>query len=73
MKFTKSLKPYIIVTLLFISIAIIFNTIETFIFCKYQNSVSFLTIFQSYVNIITVFSLYALIILPLYLLIGLLK
>ena len=73
MKFTKSLKPYIIVTLLFISTGIIFNTIEAVIFCKYQNSVSFLTIFQSYVNIIAVFCLYSLIILPLYVLIGLLK
>jgi len=72
-KIISTLTPFCLSALVFIISGIILNTVETFIFCKYQDSVPFLTIFQSYVNIITVFSLYALIILPLYLLIGLLK
>ncbi|MDR2970876.1 MAG: LTA synthase family protein [Bacteroidales bacterium] len=73
MKIIKLLKPYIVSTLLFLFIGIIFKTIET-VFCfSTQNTISFSTIIKSYFNLITAFSLYAFIILPLYLLIGLLS
>jgi uncharacterized sulfatase len=64
------LKPFLITVMLFIASGLIFKTIETIVFCKYQDSVSFFTIIQSYINIITVFSLYSVIVLPLYILTG---
>ena len=72
-KIIRILKPYLILATLFIVIGFIFNTFETYFFYKYQDIVSFSTVLQSYFNIITVLSLYSLIILPFYLLVGLLK
>ena len=72
-KITQFFKPYIVLVLLFIFMGIIFNTIETISFCKIQNTTTFSTILQSYFNIIAVFSLYSAIILPFYLLIGILN
>jgi len=69
----KLLKPYLIVVILFLFTGYLFNAVETFSFCKTQEATSFLTILQSFFNITTVFCLYALIILPFYLLVGLLK
>jgi len=72
-KAIKILKPYLISVILFILAGWIFNTIETVLFVKYQDATPFSTIIQSYFNITTVFSLYALIILPFYFLLALLK
>lgn len=72
-KIIKILKPYLILVILFVVTGYIFNTVETFLFCKYQDSTSFSTIIQSYFNITTVFCLYSLIILPFYLLVGFFK
>ncbi|MCL2312044.1 MAG: hypothetical protein FWC41_06090, partial [Firmicutes bacterium] len=72
-KMVNILKPFLIVALLFIISGIIFNTVETFIFYKYQDFIPFSTIIQSYFNIIAVFCLYSLILLPFYLFITLLN
>ena len=66
-------KPFIICVIVFIFAGLLFNTYETWLFCKYQDTTSLLTIFQSYFNIIAAFCLYALIVLPIYLLLGLLN
>ena len=68
---SRILKPYCILVILFVISGLIFKTFETFSFCKAQDSVSFLTILQSYFNITTVFCLSALILLPVYLLLRL--
>ena len=67
------LKPYLVCVLLFIVAGFIFKTIETVWFCKYQETISFLTIIKSYFNIISVFCLYAMIMLPIYWAISLLS
>ena len=69
----KLLKPYLITVILFILAGVLFKTVETWLFFKYQDAPSFLAIIQSYFNIITAFCLYALIILPFYFLMALLK
>jgi len=69
----KILKPYIGSVILFVFTGFIFKTFETFLFIKYQDSASFWVILQSYFNITVSFCLYAIIILPLYLLMALVK
>ena len=72
-KVTSILKPYLLSGILFILAGWVFNTIETFSFCNTQENTSFITILQSFFNITTVFCLYSLLILPVYLLVGILK
>jgi len=71
--FFQILKPFVITVLLFITAVWFFNTIETFLFYKYQDSISFLAITKSFFNLTAVFCLYSFIIFPFYLLIGLWK
>jgi hypothetical protein len=59
--------------ILFVLAGVLFKTVETCLFFKYQDALSFLIIIQSYFNIIVAFCLYALIILPFYFLIALLE
>jgi len=72
-KIIEILKPYILMVCLSIFVVYLFKTVESFTFWKYQDSVSFLAIFQSFFNITAVFCLYSLVILPFYFLIGLWK
>ena len=66
-------RPFIICVIVFIFSGLIFNSYETYLFCKYQDTNSLLIIFQSYFNIIATFCLYAIIVLPIYVLLGLLN
>jgi len=67
------LRIYVITVILFITAGWFFNTIETLLFFKYQDSISFLAITKSFFNLTAVFCLYSFIILPFYFLIGLWK
>jgi len=63
-------KSYFVPVLLFIFVGCLFKTIETSLFYKYQDSISFFAITRSFFNIISVFCLYSIIIFPVYFLIG---
>lgn len=65
----KFFKPYIVSVILFIFGGFLFNTIESILFWQYQDSISFITILQSYFNITVTICLYSLIVLPIYLLV----
>ena len=64
------LTNYITSVIIFITVSYIIKSIETFQICRYQDSISLLTFFQSFFNLTSVFCLYSLILLPIYLLIG---
>ena len=72
-KLTKIARSYLILALIFIFSGYILNTVETFLFCKYQDCASFLVVVKSYFNITAVFCLYSLVIFSFYLFVGLLK
>jgi len=70
---TKILKPYLILVLLFLTTAFIFKTVETRLFFKFQDTISFIAILQAFFNITTVFCLYAFVISFFYFLIAFLQ
>ena len=65
------LKPYFFSVILLLLAGLLFKTLETCLFYKYQDVSSFIIVLKSFFNITTVFCFYALLILPLYLIIAL--